>query len=108
MDIVFECCVLVCGSCFQETHRDGGHNEKVKSIEESVLKKRNEIVKVGDKLEKRLIVIEEERKKIEEKILELEKKLEKKRVEKKEIELEKEDLRIRQDSIIRLSNITAN
>ena len=35
---------------------------------------------------------------------ELEEKLEKKRIEKKEIELEKEDLRIRKDSIIRLSN----
>ena len=45
-----------------------------------------------------------ERKRIEKEMKELEEKLEKKRIEKKEIELEKEDLRIRKDSIIRLSN----
>ena len=43
-------------------------------------------------------------KRIEEELKELEEKLEKKRIEKKEIELEKEDLRIRKDSILRLSN----
>ena len=74
------------------------------SIEESVLKKRDEVVKIGDGLEKRLIAIEEKRKRIEEEMKELEKKLEKKRIEKKEIELEKDDLRIRKDSIVRLSN----
>ena len=98
----FQCSSFVCICCILQTHDD--HNEKVKSIEESILEKRNEIVKVGDKLERRLILIEEERKKIEEEMKELEEKLEKKRIEKKEIELEKEDLRIRKDSIIRLSN----
>ena len=98
----FECCTLVCIRCILETH--GEHKEKVKAIEESVLKKRDEVVKIGDGLEKRLIEIEKKRKEIEEEMKELEKKLEKKRIEKKEIELEKEDLRIRKDSIIRLSN----
>ena len=98
----FQCSSFVCLRCVLETHVQ--HNEKVKSIEESILEKRNEIVKVGDRLEKRLIWIEEERKRIEKEMKELEEKLEKKRIEKKEIELEKEDLRIRKDSIIRLSN----
>ena len=102
----FECCTLVCICCVLETH--GNHKEKVNSIEESVLKKRDEVVKIGDGLEKRLIEIEEERKEIEEEVKELEKKLEKKRIEKKEIELEKEDLRIRKDSIIRLSNTSTD
>ena len=98
----FECCTFVCACCILETH--GEHREKVKSIEESVLKKRNEVVKIGGGLEKRLNVIERKRKRIEQEMKELEEKLEKKRIEKKEIELEKEDLRIRKDSIIRLSN----
>ena len=98
----FQCSSFVCGCCILETHDD--HRKKVKSIEESILEKRKEVVKIGDKLEKRLILIEEERKKIEKEMKELEEKLEKKRIEKKEIELEKEDLRIRKDSIIRLSN----
>ena len=98
----FQCSSFVCTRCILETHDD--HRKKVKSIEESILEKRNEVVKIGDKLEKRLILIEKERKRIEEEMKELEEKLEKKRIEKKEIELEKEDLRIRKDSIIRLSN----
>ena len=98
----FQCSSFVCVCCILETHVQ--HNEKVKSIEESILEKRNEIVKIGDKLEKRLIEIEKKRKRIEKEMKELEEKLEKKRIEKKEIELEKEDLRIRKDSIIRLSN----
>ena len=98
----FECCTLVCIRCILETH--GNHKEKVQAIEESVLKKRDEVVKIGDGLEKRFILIERKRKKIEKEMKELEEKLEKKRIEKKEIELEKEDLRIRKDSIIRLSN----
>ena len=98
----FECCTLVCIRCILETY--GNHKEKVQAIEESVLKKRDEVVKIGDRLEKRFILIERKRKKIEEEMKELEEKLEKKRIEKKEIELEKEDLRIRKDSIIRLSN----
>ena len=98
----FQCSSFVCIRCILETHVQ--HRKKVKSIEESILEKRNEVVKVGDKLEKRLIWIEEERKRIEKEMKELEEKLEKKRIEKKEIELEKEDLRIRKDSIIRLSN----
>ena len=98
----FQCSSFDCPRCALETHVE--HKEKVKSIEESILEKRNEIVKFGDKLEKRLIEKEEERKRIEKEIKELEEKLEKKRIEKKEIELEKEDLRIRKDSIIRLSN----
>ena len=98
----FQCSSFVCGCCILETHVK--HIEKVKSIEESILEKRDEVVKIGDRLERRLIVIEEKRKKIEKEMIELEEKLEKKRIEKKEIELEKEDLRIRKDSIIRLSN----
>ena len=98
----FQCSSFDCPRCALETHVQ--HNEKVKSIEESILVKRNEVVKVGDKLEKRLIEIEKKRKRIEEEMKELEEKLEKKRIEKRETELEKEDLRIRKDSIIRLSN----
>ena len=98
----FQCSSFVCTRCILQTHVH--HNEKVKSIEESILEKRNEVVKIGDRLEKRLILIEEKRKRIEKEMKELEEKLEKKRIEKKEIELEKEDLRIRKDSIIRLSN----
>ena len=97
----FQCSSFVCLCCVLETH---DHRKKVKSIEESILEKRNEVVKVGDRLERRLIEIEGKRKKIEKEMKELEEKLEKKRIEKKEIELEKEDLRIRKDSIIRLSN----
>ena len=98
----FQCSSFVCVCCILQTHVQ--HNKKVKSIEESILEKRNEVVKIGDRLEKRLILIEKERKRIEKEMKELEEKLEKKRIEKKEIELEKEDLRIRKDSIIRLSN----
>ena len=98
----FQCSSFVCLHCVLETHVQ--HIEKVKSIEESILKKRNEVVKIGDKLEKRLEIVEKKRKKIKEEMKELEEKLEKKRIEKKEIELEKEDLRIRKDSIIHLSN----
>ena len=98
----FQCSSFVCIRCILQTHDD--HRKKVKSIEESILEKRNEVVKIGDRLEKRLILVEKERKRIEEEMKELEEKLEKKRIEKKEIELEKEDLRIRKDSIIRLSN----
>ena len=105
----FQCSSFVCICCILESHN--GHKKKVKSIEESILEKRDEVVKIGDKLERRLIWIEEkrkrnenERKRIEKEMKELEEKLEKKRIEKKEIELEKEDLRIRKDSIIRLSN----
>ena len=98
----FQCSSFVCIRCILETHVQ--HNEEVKPIEESILEKRNEVVKIGDRLEKRLIWIEKKRKRIEKEMKELEEKLEKKRIEKKEIELEKEDLRIRKDSIIRLSN----
>ena len=98
----FQCSSFVCGCCILETHNK--HIEKVKSIEESILEKRNEVVQIGDRLERRLILIEKKRKRIEKEMKELEEKLEKKRIEKKEIELEKEDLRIRKDSIIRLSN----
>ena len=98
----FQCSSFVCIRCVLETHEE--HKEEVKSIEESVLKKRDEVVKIGDELGRRLIFIEEKRKRIEGEMKELEEKLEKKRIEKKEIELEKEDLRIRKDSIIRLSN----
>ena len=98
----FQCSSFVCVCCILETHDD--HRKKVKSIEESVLEKRNEIVKIGDRLERRFKIIEKKRERIEEEMKELEEKLEKKRIEKKEIELEKEDLRIRKDSIIRLSN----
>ena len=98
----FQCSSFVCTRCILGTHDD--HRKKVKSIEESILEKRNEVVKIGDKLERRLILIERKRKRIEKEMKELEEKLEKKRIEKKEIELEKEDLRIRKDSIIRLSN----
>ena len=100
----FQCSSFVCTRCILETHDD--HRKKVKSIEESILEKRDEVLKIGDRLEKRLTVIEKKRKKIEKEMKELEEKLEKKRIEKKEIELEKEDLRIRKDSIIRLSNTT--
>ena len=98
----FQCSSFVCTRCILGTHDD--HRKKVKSIEESILEKRNEVVRIGDRLDRRLIVIEKKRKQIEEEMKELEEKLEKKRIEKKEIELEKEDLRIRKDSIIRLSN----
>ena len=98
----FQCSSFVCVCCILETHVQ--HNKKVKSIEESILEKRSEVVKIGDRLERRLIWIEKKRKRIEKEMKELEEKLEKKRIEKKEIELEKEDLRIRKDSIICLSN----
>ena len=98
----FECSLFLCLHCALDIH--GYHKEKVKSIEESVLEKRNEVVKIGDGLEKRLEIVEKKRKRIEEEMKELEEILEEKRIEKKEIELEKEDLRIRKDSIIRLSN----
>ena len=73
----FECCTFVCVCCILETH--GEHKEKTNSIEESVLKKRDEVVKIGDGLERRLIAIEEKRKRIEQEMKELEEKLEEKR-----------------------------
>ena len=97
-----ECCAFVCLCCVLDPHVK--HKEKVKTLEESALKKRDEVVEIGSGLKKRLKVIEGRRKKIEEEMKELEEKLEKKRIEMKEIELEKEDLRIRKDSIVRLSN----
>ena len=93
----FGCSVLVCNLCGHDT-------QKVMSIEESAVKKREEVVKIGIGLDNRSKVIEDRRKRVEEEIKELEEKLEKKRAEKKEIVLEEEDLRIRQDSIVRLSN----
>ena len=98
----FQCSSFVCVRCILRSHDN--HRKKVNFLEESVLMKRSEVVKIGDRLEKRLIFIEKKRKRIEKEMKELEEILEKKRIEKKEIELEKEDLRIRKDSIIRLSN----
>ena len=98
----FQCSVLVCLKCVLETHDE--HRKKVKPIDESILQKRDEVIKIGTGLEKRLKVIEEDEKKIEKDLEELKEKLEKKRVEKKELGLEKEDLKIRRDSILRLSN----
>ena len=96
----FECCVLVCVCCILEKHK-----KRVNFLEESVLEKRNEVVKTGDRLERRLIVIGKKRKRIEQEIKELEEKFEKKRIEKKET-VERGDLRIRKDFIVRLSNNT--
>ena len=49
----FGCCTLVCIHCVLETH--GEHKEKVKAIEESVLKKRGRSCKdwrsIGEKIE---------------------------------------------------------
>ena len=98
----FACCGLVCVRCILDLH--GEHREEVRTLEQSVLKKRDVIVKVGVELDNRLIDLEERGKKVEREMKELEEKLEKKRIEKKEIELEKDDLKIRKDSIIRLSN----
>ena len=100
----FECSVLVCLRCALENHIE--HNQKVSSVEETLEKRREQVLKMGVKLENRLKEIEVKDKGIEEEVKELEKKLEKKRGEKKEIELEKEDLKMRKDSIIRLSSIT--
>ena len=98
----FVCCEFVCVCCLLEKHDE--HKKEVRSLEESVCKKREEVVKIGVRLENRLKKIEERKEKVEKEIKNLEKELEMKRVEKKEIELEKEDLRMRQDTIIRLSN----
>ena len=48
----FQCSSFVCVCCILETHVQ--HIEKVKSIEESILKKRNEVVKIGDRLEEKI------------------------------------------------------
>ena len=98
----FECSVCVCFRCLLGNH--SGHSEKVSPLEESVLKRREQVVNSGADLEYRLETIEKKNKRIDQDIKELEEKLEKKRTEKKDLRLEKEDLRIRQDSIIRLSN----
>ena len=45
----FQCSSFVCTHCILETHNK--HNEKVKSIEESILEKRNEVVKIGEKID---------------------------------------------------------
>ena len=100
----FECSVLVCLQCVLEKHVN--HNKEVSSVEGTIEKRREQVLKMGAKVENRLKEIETEDKRIEEEVKELEKKLEKKRGEKKEIELEKEDLKMRKDSIIRLSSIT--
>ena len=99
----FKCSVFVCRCCVVEVVH-GVHREEVRSLEESVLKRREEVVGVGMRLDNRLKIVEEKEKKVEEQMERLEEKLKRKRAEKKELELEKEDLKIRKDSIIRLSN----
>ena len=98
----FECSILVCFRCVLENHVE--HSKKVNSVEEVIEKRRDEVLNIGVKLENRLKEIEEVEKRIEEEMKELEKKLERKRSEKKEFELEKNDLKMRKDSIVRLSN----
>ena len=73
------------------------------SLEESVLRKRNEILKIGVGLEKRLEFVEKKTRKVEQEIKELEEKLMNKKVMKKDLDLEKVDLRMRCDTILRLS-----
>ena len=66
----------------------GDHRQNVCSLEESVLRRRNEILKIGVGLEKRLKFVEKKTKTMEQEITELEEKLVKKRVMKKDLELE--------------------
>ena len=98
----FGCSVLVCGCCISENH--SSHRKKVSSLEESVLKKRKEVVKVGAGVGKRLEIVEEKIDKTEERIEELEERLQKKRAKMKDLKLEREDLTMREDTIVRLSN----
>ena len=97
----FGCCTLVCVCCILETH--GNHKEKVNSLKESVLKKRDKVEKIGDSLESRLIMIEREEKRLK-RSKELEEKLEKKRIEKERNRIGERRFENKKDSIIRLSN----
>ena len=100
------CSEFVCVCCLVEEHDE--HRKEVRSLEESICRKREEVVKIGVRLENRLKKFEERQGRVEKEIQYLEKKLEMKRVEKKEIELEREDIRMRYDTIIRLSNTPAD
>ena len=97
----FECSLFVCMNCVLEIHCE--HQQNVYSLEKSVLRKRNEILKIGVGLEKRLEFVEKETRKVEQEIQELEEKLMNKKVMKKDLDLEKVDLRMRCDTILRLS-----
>ena len=97
----FECSLFVCVSCVLGVHDE--HRQNVCSLEESVLRKRNEILKIGVGLEKRLEFVEKKTRTVEQEIKELEEKLENKKVMKKDLDLEKVDLRMRCDTILRLS-----
>ena len=97
----FECSLFVCMECVLGVHDE--HRQNVYSLEESVLRKRNEILKIGVGLEKRLEFVEKETRKVKQEIQELEEKLMNKKVMKKDLDLEKIDLRMRCDTILRLS-----
>ena len=97
----FGCSIFVCVNCLLGEHK--GHQQKVHSLEESVLKKRGELLKVGLRLKKRLGWVEKTTKEIEEELKLLEEEMVRKKSRKKEFELEKEDLSLRYDTIIRLS-----
>ena len=97
----FECSLFVCMECALKIHNE--HRQNVYSLEKSVLRKRNEILKIGVGLEKRLEGVEKKTRKVEQEIQELEEKLMNKKVIKKDLDLEKVDLRMRCDTILRLS-----
>ena len=94
----FECSLFVCVDCVLGVHNE--HQQNVYSLEKSVLRKRNEILKIGVGLEKRLEFVEKETRKVKQEIQELEEKLMNKKVMKKDLDLEKVDLRMRCDTIL--------
>ena len=97
----FECSIFVCVNCLLGSHDI--HKQKVSSLEESVLKRRSEVLEIGVGLEKRLEIIESKSKTVEQEIKRLEENLKRKRIAKKNLDLEKSDLKMRQDIIVRLS-----
>ena len=99
----FGCSVFVCGCCILGSHSE--HKEMIFSLAESAKKRRDQVAKIGDDLRRRMQVIEKIQQENVDEIKSLKEKLMKKEKEQKELELEIGDLKMRHDTIGRLSNM---
>ena len=104
----FECSVFVCVRCILGSH--GKHKERVSPLKESAQKRRDQITSLSFELEERMRRIgskqktnEQELAYLEKQLKQIEEKIAKNQVEGKEMGLEMEDLKMRHDTIDRLS-----
>ena len=104
----FECSSLVCVRCILGGHVN--HQDNVHPLEESAQKRRKQVSKFGEEIGKRIERIQKEKetndveiRNLEEKLKELREKLVGKEGKKKELERGLNDLRMRFDTINRLS-----